>query len=226
MPSHRHLTFFHAPNSRSAGARILVEELEAEHDLHVLSFKAGEQRQPDYLAINPMGKVPALRHGDTLVSEQAAVHMYLAELYPERGLSPAVGDPLRGAYLRWMVFYGSCFEPAVVDKSMNRDSGSPVASPYGDYDSVMCVVNAQLEQASPWWLGERYTAADVLWGSALSWISAFKLIPETPALTRYLQRFGEREAVQRARALDKELAAQQAAQHAAAQHGAMPAAGS
>ncbi|CAN7444307.1 glutathione S-transferase family protein [Acidovorax sp. LjRoot129] len=226
MPSHRHLTFFHAPNSRSAGARILVEELQAEHDLHVLSFKAGEQRQPDYLAINPMGKVPALRHGDTLVSEQAAVHMYLAELYPERALSPAVGDPLRGAYLRWMVFYGSCFEPAVVDKSMNRDSGSPVASPYGDYDSVMRVVNAQLEQASPWWLGERYTAADVLWGSALSWISAFKLIPETPALTRYLQRFGEREAVQRARALDKELAAQQAAQHAAAQHGAMPAAAS
>ena len=124
MPSSRHLTFFHAPRSRSAGARILVEELQAEHDLQVLSFKAGEQRQPEYLAINPMGKVPALLHGDTLVSEQAAVYMYLAELYPERGLSPAVGDPLRGAYLRWMVFYGSCFEPAVVDKSMKRDSGS------------------------------------------------------------------------------------------------------
>ena len=226
MSSHRHVTFFHAPNSRSAGARILVEELQAEHDLHVLSFKAGEQRQAGYLAINPMGKVPALRHGDMLVSEQAAVHMYLAELYPERGLSPAVGDPLRGAYLRWMVFYGSCFEPAVVDKSMNRDSGAPVASPYGDYDNVMRVVNAQLEQAGPWWLGERYTAADVLWGSALSWISAFKLFPETPALTRYLQRFGEREAVQRARALDKELAAQQAAQQAAALPGATPAAAS
>lgn len=209
IPSNRHLTFYHAPQSRSVGARILIEELGAEHDMHVLNLKAKQQREADYLAVNPMGKVPALLHGNVLVTEQAAVYMYLAELYPERGLSPAVGDPLRGAYLRWMVFYGSCFEPAIVDKSMQRDSGSQSTSPYGDYESVMRTLSAQIEQIDLWWLGDRYTAADVLWGSALGWISAFKLFPVTPALTAYLKRFGEREAVQRARALDAELAAQQ-----------------
>lgn len=211
MPSHRHLTFFHAPQSRSIGARILIEELGAEHDMHVLNLKTKQQREADYLAINPMGKVPALRHGTVLITEQAAVYMYLAELYPERGLSPAVGDPLRGAYLRWMVFYGSCFEPAVVDKAMQRDSGSQSTSPYGDYESVMRTVNAQLEQPGPWWLGDRFTAADVLWGSALGWITSFKLFPATPALSAYLARFQAREAVQRAQALDAELAAQQQA---------------
>ncbi|MDE2290153.1 MAG: glutathione S-transferase, partial [Burkholderiales bacterium] len=94
MNHDRHITLFHAPNSRSAGARVLIEELQAEHDLHVLNLKARQQREPAYLAVNPMGKVPALRHGETFVSEQAAVYMYLAELYPERGLSPAPGDPL------------------------------------------------------------------------------------------------------------------------------------
>jgi glutathione S-transferase len=206
MKSDRHITLFHSPNSRSAGARILVEELQAEHDLHVLNLKAMQQREPAYLAINPMGKVPALRHGDTIVTEQAAVYMYLAELYPEHGLSPAVGDPLRGAYLRWMVFYGSCFEPAVVDKSMKRDSGPAMSSPYGDYQTVIDTVTRQLEKG-PWLLGERYTAADVLWGTALGWICAFGLIPQSATLDAYLERFRARPGVRRAMALDAELAA-------------------
>lgn len=206
MSQDRRITFFHAPNSRSGGVRILVEELQAEHDLHVLNLKTNQQREPAYLAINPMGKVPALRHGDTVVTEQAAVYMYLAELYPERGLSPAVGDKERGEYLRWMVFYGSCFEFAVVDKSMGRDSGPHMSSPYGDYDTVIGLVERQL-QKGPWLLGERFTAADVLWANALGWITAFKLMPESDAVTAYLARFRARPAVQRAAKLDAELAA-------------------
>ncbi len=88
--------------------------------LHVLNMKTGEQRQPDYLAINPMGKVPAIRHGDALVTEQAAVYLYLADLFPEAGLAPALSDPSRAAYLRWLVYYGSCFEPAMMDKHLKR----------------------------------------------------------------------------------------------------------
>lgn len=205
MNQNRHITLFHAPHSRSAGARILIEELQAEHDLHVLNLKARQQREPAYLAINPMGKVPALRHGETFVSEQAAVYMYLAELYPERGLSPAPGDPLRGAYLRWMVFYGSCFEPAIVDKAMNRDAGNESTSPYGSYEAVVDAVERQL-QPGPWLLGERFTAADALWGSALGWVTGFKLMPAGPAVLAYLERFQARPAVQRAQALDAELA--------------------
>ncbi|AOY92707.1 glutathione S-transferase [Cupriavidus sp. USMAA2-4] len=206
MSTNRHITLFHAPNSRSAGARILVEELQAEHTLQVLDLKAMQQREPAYLALNPMGKVPALRHGDSIVTEQAAIFLYLAELYAERGLSPAPGDPLRGAYLRWMVFYGSCFEPAMVDRAMQREAGPASMSPYGSYEAVVGAIEQQL-QPGPWLLGERFTAADVLWGSALGRICAFKLMPRSPAVGAYLERFQARPAVQRAQALDAELAA-------------------
>jgi glutathione S-transferase len=96
---------------------ILLEEIGAPYQLHVLNMKTDEQRRPEYLAINPMGKVPALKHDGALITEQVAIFLYLADLFPEAGLAPPIGDPLRGPYLRWMVFYGSCFEPAVVDRA-------------------------------------------------------------------------------------------------------------
>src|SRR6201994_3989730 len=99
MSDSRKLVFFHSPNTRSAGARILLEELGAPYEMHVLNMKAGEQRQADYLKVNPMGKVPAILHGDALVTEQVAVFIYLADLFPEAGLAPGLGDPLRGPYL-------------------------------------------------------------------------------------------------------------------------------
>jgi glutathione S-transferase len=206
MPASRHVTLFHNPQSRSRGVRILLEELNADHELHVLNLKADEQRKPEYLAINPMGKVPAIKHGDTLVTEQAAIFMYLAELYPESKLSPAVGDPLRGQYLRWMVFYGSCFEPAVVDRALKRDPAPRSTSPYGDFDSVMSTLTQQLAKG-PWLLGETFTAADVLWGTALGWTVGFKLVPELPEIKAYLARFDARPAVIRTREKDAELIA-------------------
>ncbi|MES2102660.1 MAG: glutathione S-transferase family protein [Pseudomonadota bacterium] len=209
MIPNRRVTLFHSPHSRSAGARILLEELGADYQLHLLDMKAAEQREPAYLAINPMGKVPAILHGETLVTEQAAVYMYLAELYPEAGLAPAIGDPLRGAYLRWMVFYGSCFEPAVVDLSLKREPAPPSLSPYGSYDTMLETVRQQLS-SGPYLLGERYTAADVLWGCALTWILAFKLVPELPEITAYVQRINARPAVLRATAADQALAVAQA----------------
>jgi glutathione S-transferase len=164
MTSNRQVTFFHSPNTRSTGALVLLDELGADYKLHALNMKAGEQRKPEYLAINPMGKVPAIRHGDALVTEQAAVFMYLADLYPEAGLAPAMGDPLRGPYLRWMVYYGSCFEPAVVDKAMKREPAPPSTCPYGDYDSMLKTLTDQLEKG-PYLLGEKFTAADVQAGA-------------------------------------------------------------
>lgn len=209
MNPNRRITLFHAPHSRSVGARALLEELGADYELQVLNLKQGDQRKPSYLALNPMGKVPAIRHGDVLVTEQAAVYMYAAELYPEAGMSPVMGDPLRGAYLRWMVFYGSCFEPAVVDKSMKRDPAAPSVSPYGTFDSMFGTVVQQLA-AGPWLLGERFTAADVLWGSALDWTGAFGLLPERAEVRAYVERVKARPAVQRAAAADAALAADQA----------------
>ncbi|MFL5347808.1 MAG: glutathione S-transferase family protein [Hyalangium sp.] len=206
MTTSRHVTLFHNPQSRSAGVRILLEELNADYELHVLNFKTGDTRKPEYLAINPMGKVPAITHGDVLVTEQAAVYMYLAELYSEARLSPAMGEPLRGPYLRWMVFYGSCFEPAMLDRSANREPIPASRSAYGDFDTVLGLVTKQLSKG-PWFLGSTFTAADVLWGAALTWITGFKLIPELPEIKAYIDRFNARPAVVRARAKDTELAA-------------------
>jgi glutathione S-transferase len=209
MTSNRHILLFHSPQSRSVGARILLEELNADYSLHALNLKTGDTRKPEYLAVNPMGKVPAIKHGDTLVTEQAAVYMYAAELYPEARMSPAAGDPLRGPYLRWMVFYGSCFEPAVVDRSMKRDPAPQATSPYGDFDTTINTLRQQLAKG-PWILGETFTAADVLWGSALTWITGFNLMPEHPEIKAYIDRFNARPAVVRSRAKDAELAASQA----------------
>ena len=208
MQGQRQLIFYHAPNSRSSGVLALLEEIGADYELRVLNLKAGEQRAPAYLAVNPMGKVPALQHGDALITEQVAVYLYLADLYPDAGLAPRLEDPLRGPYLRWLAFYGSCFEPAVIDRSMKRDPAPAATSPYGDFETMLRTLTNQLEPG-PFLLGSRFTAADVLWGSALAWTTGFGLVPSSPAIERYLQAVHSRPAMVRARARDAELAAAQ-----------------
>ncbi len=203
------LTFFHSPNTRSSGALTLLEELGADYQLQVLNMKAGEQRQAAYLAINPMGKVPAVLHGDALITEQVAVFLYLADLYPKARLAPAIGDPLRGPYLRWMTFYGSCFEPAVVDRSMKREPAAPSTSPYGDFDTMFKTLTDQLANG-PYLLGDRFSAVDVLWGTALTWTTMFGLVPETPVTRAYMDRINARPSVAWVRQKDTELAAAQA----------------
>ena len=205
MPQDRHLILYHSPRSRSRGARMLLEELGADFAVHAFDLSTGEHKTPAFLAINPLGKVPTLRHGDVVVTEQAAIYLYAAELYPEAGLSPAVGDPLRGPYLRWMAFYGACFEPAIVDRSMNREPAAYSMPPDGDFDAMCSTLTAQLEKG-PYLLGERFTAADVLWASALDWTTMFKLVPETPLVRGYIDRVMARPAMQRARAADAALA--------------------
>ena len=204
--SSRMVVFYHSPQSRSAGTLVLLEELGADYELHPLDLKKGESRSGDYLAVNPMGKVPAIVHDGALVTEQGAVYTYLADLYPEAGIAPAIGDPLRGPYLRWMFFYNASFEPALIDRSMKRDPAPPSTSPYGDYDTVMKTLQGQLGEG-PYLLGERFTAVDVLWGTALRWTTMFKLVPETPAIAAYIARVTSRPAAQRAAKIDADLLA-------------------
>lgn len=212
MIANRRVAFFHAPQTRSGGTRILMEELGADYELHVLNLKTGDTRKPEYLAVNPMGKVPAIKHGDALITEQGAIFIYLADLYPETGLAPAIGDPLRGPYLRWLVYYGSSFEPAVVDKAMKREPAPPSTSPYGDYDTMLKTLTDQLAKG-PYLLGEKFTAADVLWATALNWTVMFKLVPDLPVIRAYIDRAYARPAFKRAQAADAdaELVAKQSA---------------
>jgi len=206
----RNVTFFHSPNSRSVGTRILLEELGAPYELVALNMKAGEQREKHYTAVNPMGKVPAILHHGALITEQPAVFIYLADLFPEKRLAPAIGDPLRGPYLRWMVFYGSCFEPAVVDKAMKRDPAPPATSPYGDYDTMFKTLSDQLAKG-PYILGNKFSAADVLWGTALNWTTTFKVVEATPLIRAYIDRVRARPAVAKVSAMDAELTAEHVA---------------
>jgi glutathione S-transferase len=212
MRADREVTLFHSPQTRSTGALILLEELNADYRLHLLDLRGRqEHRQPAFLAINPMGKVPAIRHGDAVVTEQVAIFLYLADLYPEAGLAPPIGDPLRGPYLRWMAFYGSCFEPAIfeltrVDRAMKREAAPVSTSPYGDFDAVLATLLGQLAPG-PYFLGARFTALDLLWGQGLAWILQFGLVPSSALLRDYVARIQARPAVVRALAKDSELAA-------------------
>lgn len=206
MTEPERIILYHCPQTRSSAALTLLEELGAPYQLKVLNMKAGEQRQAPYLAVNPLGKVPAIRHGEALVTEQVAIFLYLADLFPEAGLAPAIGDPLRGPYLRWMIFYAACYEPALVDKAMERE-GPPVGmSPYGTPDMVLDTVFAHLAE-NPYMLGEDFSAADILWGMALRWGVRFGIVPETPVIADYIARVTARPGFAKVAALDADLAA-------------------
>jgi glutathione S-transferase len=180
------LTLHYAPRTRATTARVLLHELGVPHELDVLNIRAGDNRSPAFLAINPLGKVPALTHGDTVVTESVAIALYLGDLFPQAGLTPMPGDPRRGAYLRWMAFYAASFEPAVVDKAVGHVP--PLSqSPYGSHEQVMGVLADQLGKA-PYLLGDEITVADIQWGSALHWTLMFKLVPDLPVLVDYAGR--------------------------------------
>jgi glutathione S-transferase len=206
MSTDRKLTFYHSPNTRSSGALVLLEELGADYELRVINMKAGEQRAPAYLAVNPMGKVPAVTHGDALVTEQVAIFLYLADLFPQAQLAPALDDPLRGPYLRWLVYYAAAFEPAIVDRAMEREQAPLAMSPYGDYETMLRTLTDRLAQGR-FILGERFSAADILWGTALGWTTMFKLVPETPVIMEYVERINARPSVAQVKARDAELSA-------------------
>ena len=205
----RPITLFHAPQTRSSGVLALLEELGAPYTLQVLDRAKDELQSPAFLAINPLGKVPALQDGAAVVTEQVAIFLHLADLFPQAGLAPAIQDQLRGPYVRWMLFYAAAFEPAVVDKARGHDPGMRAMSPYGSYQGVIDTVVTAL-QPGPYLLGSTFTAADVLWGSALWWTTQFKLVPEHPVIQDYVARVTARPAIQRAAAKDKALAAAQA----------------
>lgn len=200
----RRITLYHAPRTRSSGILTLLEELGADYALRTLDLKAGDNRAPPFLSINPLGKVPAIVHGEVVVTEQVAIAIYLADLYPEAKLAPAPGDPLRGPYLRWLAFHGAAFEPAIVDRAMTRDPGPQATSPYGSYDAVMNLLTTQLRKG-PYLFGKRFTAADVIWATAISWTLNAKLVPPNLELLRYVERFQTRSAVVRAEAIDDRL---------------------
>ena len=204
------LTLFHMPHTRSSIILTLLEELGVPYELHVLDRNKGEHRQPSYLAINPMGKVPAIRHGDVVVTEQIAIALYLADAFPRARLAPPIGDRLRGPYLSWLAFYAAAFEPALCDKAAGLQGANEAMMPYGTFDRMFGALTGHIESTGPWWLGDSFSAADVIWASGLTWTTMFKIIPEHKAIRPYIDRFNARPSVAAARKKDEELLAKMA----------------
>jgi glutathione S-transferase len=201
------LALYHAAPSRSSVVRWMLEELGEPYDIHLLSLAKGEQSAPGFLAVNPMGKVPTLKHGNAVITEAAAICTYLSDEFPHARLNIPVGDPRRGPYLKWLFFSPSCIEPAVTDRAFPRKEEPRRAMlGYGDFDTVMNVV-AKAVEPGPYLMGEQFTAADVVVGSMLRWGMMFDLLPKRPEFVAYVGRLEQRPALQRANALDQELAA-------------------
>lgn len=199
------LTLYHSAPSRSSVALWMLEEIGEPYGIHLLGLKKGENRAPDYLAVNPMGKVPALRHGGVIITEVAAICTYLADAFPKAGLNIPLDDPRRGPYLKWL-FFASVLESAVMDRAYPR-AGEPLrgALGYGDFDTTMNVI-ANAVTPGPFLLGDKFTAADVVIGSNLRWGMLFKTVPERKEFVDYVGRLVDRPAAKRAQAKDEELA--------------------
>ena len=199
------MKLYWSPRSRSFSALWLMEETGQPYERVLTDISTGAQKAPEYLAVNPMGKVPALRHGDVVITENAAICTYLADAFPKAGLSVPIDDPRRGIYLKWLFFGPSCIEPAMTDRAFPRkEEPRRAALGYGDLETTMDVT-AKGVAAGRYLMGEQFTAADVVVGSTLRWGVMFKLLPERPEFVAYVGRLNERAALKRADAKDKEL---------------------
>jgi len=191
------MQLYWSPRTRSFTTLWLMEETGQPYERVLTDISAGAQRKPEYLAINPMGKVPALKDGDATLGEAAAICAYVAERYPDTKLAPPVGDPLRAKYLYWLFFGPGCIEPAMVQLGTKLEMNS-VAAGWGDAQRVIDVLDAALAKG-PWILGEQFSAADIVIGSGLNFaVRLFKMIPARPSFDAYIARCMARPAFQRA----------------------------
>ena len=199
------LTFHHAPWSRSSCILWLLEELDVEYDLEVVDIFTQGAAPEEYRAIHPHKKVPAIVHDGVVVTERAAIAIYLADAFYKNGLAPALGDADRGRYLRMMVYHDAVFDPAVSAnaKGWNYD-GKDVS--FGSFDDMVSFLETALTD-SPYAAGERFTAADTLLASGIAYtMGMMKVLPERPAFVEYLARATDRPAWKRSQEKDAAMA--------------------
>ncbi len=202
------LTFYTNPMSRGRIVRWMLEEVGAPYETMLLDYGT-TMKAPDYLAINPMGKVPAIRHGDTVVTEGAAICAYLADAFPDAGLAPPPGSKDRGPYYRWLFFTAGPTEAAIIDRTLGLkipdDKKAMVG--YGSYDEVVDVLDRQCAEHD-YAAGDRFSAADVMLGAQISWGTQFGTLPERPSFQAYTERLMSRPAAVRAKEIDDKLMAE------------------
>jgi glutathione S-transferase len=196
------LVYYTHPQSRGRIAHWMLEEVGEPYTTVWLDY-GSTMKAPEYLAVNPMGKVPALRDGDTVVTESAAICAYLADRFPQKSLAPLPGDAARAAYYRWMFFTAGPLEMATTARALGwqvpEGRGSMVG--FGSYTAAIDALQTAL-QPGPYVCGEQFTAADVVLGSALGWGMMFDTVDKRPGFETYVARLQQREAAQRANVLN------------------------
>jgi glutathione S-transferase len=196
------IVLYHHPFSRAAGVVWMLEEVGAPYELHFVDIMKGGQKAPEVLALNPMGKLPVLVDGDAVVSESAAIGLYLADRYASGKLAPALDDPARGTYLRWSFFAPSVIEPGVMAKAGGWTYKDGQAG-WGTHDAMLTAMESALEKRA-FILGDKFSMADCIFGGTVRFMLTFKMLEARPAFTAYVERLNARPALQ---AADKRNAA-------------------
>jgi glutathione S-transferase len=202
------IVFYCNPMSRARIAHWMLEEVGAPYRIELVSFEKGEHKKPSFLAINPMGKLPAIVHRGVVVTECAAICAYLADAFPTARLAPRNEEPARGTYLRWLFFGAGCAEPAIVDRMLNRPQPERTAAMgYGTYADTVNVLEKALTPG-PYLLGDRFSAADVYIGSQIGFGMMTKALEPRPIFQDYYARLSERSAYKRVNEQADKLTAQ------------------
>jgi glutathione S-transferase len=197
------IVLYHHPFSRASGVLWMLEEVGAPYELRYVDIMAGAQKSPEIVAQNPMGKLPLLTDGGTVVTEAAAIGLYLADRYAYGKLSPRVDDPARGTYFRWSLFPSAVIEPGTMAKMGGWDF-KPSQAGWGSYDDMLKATESALAKG-PFLLGENFSMADIIFGGTIRYMLMVKMFEPRPAFVAYAERLGARPALKRADAKNAEI---------------------
>jgi glutathione S-transferase len=200
------ITLFHRPKTRSARFLFLLEELEAPYQVQLVTGRNRDgSGEPDPANPHPHGKVPAISDDGIVVFESPAIALYLTDRFPKNRIGPQVNEPERGAYLSWLAYYGDVLEPSIMSKFMNVQVPRATAG-WVAVDEVLPVLIERLSRG-PYLLGERFSGADVLYGTMFAQFAHSPLLPKSPVIDEYVKRIVARPAYTRAVARDAAAAA-------------------
>jgi glutathione S-transferase len=202
------LVLYYAPRSRAATALLLMEELERPYRLEVISLESGDQKKPDFLKRNPMGKVPLVLDGEVAIAETGAIFAYLADKYAPGRLAPLPDAPERADYLRWLFFAAGVMEPAYGQKFFKWEVPARQVG-WGSFEQMLEAVTDAVSRRE--WLAGRFSAADIYVASTLRFGALFGIIPNDGPVGDYIERWVARPASQRAAVIDETYMAEQPA---------------